>query len=218
MEKLIIACENLKDEVNLILNELNINSSIIWIDSQLHNIPDKLRVKIQEEIDKAEDDRDILLLFGCCGGGTVGLKSKKNKLICPKVDDCFSLYLGGNEQRKDLYKSVYSYFFTKRYIEDELSLYHEIERVKEKYGDKKAKIIIDMMIGKYQFIRVIDTGAYNVNDILDKTTKLAKDWNMEHEILKGDLSILYKALEGNWDEDFIKINCEDSIEMLDFIV
>lgn len=217
MKNLIIACENLKDEVNLILKELSTNPPIIWIDSQLHNIPEKLKTRLQEEIDKVEEASNILLLFGCCGNGTVGLVSRNSKIVCPKVDDCFSLFMGGNEKRKNLYKSVSTYFFTKRYIENDLSLWHEIERTKEKYGEKKCKKIINMIIGKYEYIRVIDTGSYDVNDILDKTTQIAREWNMEHEVLKGDLNILYKALQGKWDEDFIKIDCKETIKFTDFM-
>lgn len=217
MENLIIACENLKDDVELVLKDLNINTSIIWIDSQLHNVPEKLRMRLQGEIDNVEQASNILLLFGCCGSGTVGLTSRNCKIICPKVDDCFSLYMGGNERRKNLHKSVYTYFFTKTYIENKLSLWHEIERVKEKYGDKNAKKIINMMIGKYEYIRVIDTGSYDINDILHKTTKIASEHNMEHEIIKGDLTILYKALQGIWDEDFIKVDSNQTIKFTDFV-
>lgn len=159
----------------------------------------------------------ITLLYGQCGNAVLGLKSDSSKLILPKVSDCISLYLGGDEKRKNLKKSERTYFFTKRYMENDNSLYNEIIKMKEKYGDKKAIKMYKMMMDNYEYIRVINTNAYHVEDIMGKIQSLCNELDLVYEIVEGDLSIMEKALLGVVDEGFVVKNMGEKINSKDFI-
>lgn len=221
MENLIIVCENLKDEVDLLCRKLTTKynakyiPNIIYIDSSYHNAPDKLNLKLQEIINENKEYETITLLYGQCGNAVLGLKSDYAKLILPKVSDCISLYLGGDEKREKLYKNERTYFFTKRYIENDNSLYNEIIKMKEKYGDKKAIKMYKMMMDNYEYIRIINTKAYDIKDIKSKIQSLCDDLDLVYEIVEGDLSIIEKVLLGMVDEGFVvkekgeKINDDD---------
>lgn len=213
MADVIIACENLKDEIEYILNDLKISSNVIYIESQLHNIPKKLNERLQSEIDKYINVDSILLLFGLCGNGLIGLKSKNANIICPKVDDCISLYLGGVEKRKKLHKSIATYFFTKRYIENELSIYNEMQIMKQKYGEKKTNKIYKSLFQKYEYIRTINTGTYEVDDILDKIDEMCEIFGLKYESVNADLSLFYKAFDENYDKNFIVIPKNEEIKL-----
>lgn len=222
MKNLIIVCENLKDEVTLLCKKITENynikfvSQIIYLDSKYHNTPEKLNLKLQEIIDENKEYETITLLYGQCGNAVLGLKSDSSKLILPKVSDCISLYLGGDEKRKNLKKSERTYFFTKRYIENDNSLYNEIIKMKEKYGDKKAIKMYKMMMDNYEYIRVINTNAYHVEDIMGKIQSLCDELDLVYEIVEGDLSIMEKALLGVVDEGFVVKNMGEKINSKDF--
>lgn len=213
MADVIIACENLKDEIEYILNDLKISCNVIYIESQLHNNPNKLNERLQSEIDKYVNANSILLLFGLCGNGLIGLKSKNANIIYPKVDDCISLYLGGVEKRKKLHKSIATYFFTKRYIENELSIYNEMQLMKHKYGEKKTNKIYKSLFQKYEYIRTINTGTYEVDDILDKINEMCEIFGLKHENVDADLSLFYKAFNENYDENFIVVPKNKEIKL-----
>lgn len=222
MKNLIIVCENLKDEVALLCKKItenyNIKSmpQIIYMDSKYHNTPEKLNLKLQEIIDENKEYETISLLYGQCGSAVLGLKSDYSKLILPKVSDCISLYLGGDEKRKNLKKSERTYFFTKRYIENDNSLYNEIIKMKEKYGDKKAIKMYKMMMDNYEYIRIINTNAYDVEDIMAKIQSLCEELDLSYEIVDGDLSIMEKALLGVVDEGFVVKDRGEIINIKDF--
>lgn len=222
MKNLIIVCENLKDEVTLLCKKItenyNIKSmpQIIYMDSKYHNTPEKLNLKLQEIIDENKEYETITLLYGQCGSAVLGLKSDYSKLILPKVSDCISLYLGGDEKRKNLKKSERTYFFTKRYIENDNSLYNEIIKMKEKYGDKKAIKMYKMMMDNYEYIRIINTNAYDVEDIMAKIQSLCEELDLSYEIVEGDLSIMEKALLGVVDEGFVVKDRGETISSKDF--
>ncbi|WP_018590357.1 DUF1638 domain-containing protein [Terrisporobacter glycolicus] len=222
MKNLIIICDNLKDEVTLLSekivpnNNIKYTSQIIYVDSKYHNMPEKLNLKLQEIIDENKEYETITLLYGQCGNATLGLKSDYSKLILPKVSDCVSLYLGGDEKRKKLKKSERTYFFTKKYMENDNSLYNEIIKMKEKYGDKKTIKMYRMMMDNYEYIRIINTKAYDVEDIMEKVKYLCNDLDLSYEIIDGDLSIMENVLLGIVDANFIVKDIGEEINNKDF--
>lgn len=212
----IISCSTIEDEVNLVIKELNISldTEIQWIESKYHNNPNRLKREVQNAIDSIYEDIDnILLLYGSCGNAIDGIKSDKYKLICMKVDDCFAMFLGSREARR---MDKGSYYFTKKYIESECSLWHDYCRCQSKYGQKRTEKIYKFMLKEYKSIKVIDTGAYNVDEILNKTKEIASCCNLEHKIILGNLNILVKALTKLWDEDFIIKDKNEEINFTDF--
>ena len=212
MESIIIACDNLKDEIEYILNKNNKNKEVIYIKSQLHNTPKLLKQEIQKEIDKQKTVNNIILLFGVCGNGTIGLKSENANIIMPRVDDCISLYLGGIENRKKIENYNKTYFITKRYVENELSVYNEMKTLINKYGEKKAKKMYKMLFDKYEYIRSIDTNAYDENEIIDKVNEMCIMFNLKYEKIKSDLSIIEDLLNENTNINIITTLKGEEIE------
>ncbi|MGL5314536.1 MAG: DUF1638 domain-containing protein [Peptostreptococcaceae bacterium] len=214
MSTKIIACSNLKEEINFVCNKLNIKIDVIWVDSKYHNNPKILNQQLQNNIDLIDEIgniENVLLLYGSCGNAIEGLKSKKSNIVYIKVDDCFTLFLGGRDARKKDYRS---YYFTKTHLENEKSLWNEFCMCEKKHGNVKTKKIYKIMLKDYESIKVIDTGAYDVESILDRTKQLAETFNLKHKIVKGNLSIIEKALCESWDEDFIINKKGNKIQLL----
>lgn len=137
MNNLIVACTNLRNEIDMIIEEINERVNIIYVDSKYHNNPEKLHRELQNIIDENSGYENIVFLYGQCGNAAIGLQSQYSRIIFLRVSDCISLYLGGNEKRASLYKSERSYYFTKAYLENDNSMYNEIQIMKEKYGENK---------------------------------------------------------------------------------
>lgn len=202
MGTIIVACQTIKDEVNLAIKETGVDYPVLWIESGLHNFPDRLGQKIQEEINKIENVETILLAFGYCGNSLLGIKSPRARLIIPRVDDCISLLLGSYERRQSLYKEVGTYFLTKGWLENEQNLLSEYERCIKRYGKDKALRVMKMMLNNYHRLMVIETQAYQFEGILDKTKGFADALGLTHEKIDGSLRLLKKFLLGPWDDEF----------------
>ncbi len=202
MKNIAVACQTLKNEVELVAEDLKVGCEIIWIDSGLHNVPKKLNKVLQDQISKINNVDNIILLFGSCGCALNGISSSTARIIFPKVDDCISLFLGGNEKRRMLDKKAPSYYLTKGYFESETTLWTDYHRCLKKYGSRKTKTIFSIMLDKYEKLRIIDTGAYKPEEIYETTLKMAEELGLEHENVKGSLRILYKAFNQEWDEEF----------------
>ncbi|NLA26520.1 MAG: DUF1638 domain-containing protein [Firmicutes bacterium] len=210
-----LACETIIDEINRSAAEINSKIPIRWIESGLHNSPERLRNHLQDEITTLEsDDLDyILLLFGYCGNALLGLVSAKCRLVIPRVDDCISLILGGNNKRNELSKKEMAYYLTKGWLRHDKNLWNEYHYCLRKYGQQRTHEIYRIMLGNYKNLNVIATGAYNLADILPQTKELAGALGLEHKVIDGSLDIIRKALLAEWDDDFAIIEAGDPVSL-----
>ena len=203
MKNIVVACNTLRDEVRFVVKDLHVDDPILWVDSGLHNFPEKLNKAIQDQINRIENVENIILLFGSCGNSLAGLSSPSARIIFPRVDDCISLFLGGNERRRMLEKQAPSYYLTRGYLRNEHNIWNEYTYCLNKYGEKKAGIIFKKMLGNYKRLRIIDTGVYDVEEVLAETNNIARQFELIHEVIEGSLKFLYKALKCRWDQDFV---------------
>ncbi len=196
----------------LVADELKVDYPILWIESGQHQTPEKLNKGIQNQIDRAGNVDNILLLFGSCGNSLYGLRSEEARIIFPRVDDCISLFLGGNVQKKDLDSKGHSYYLTKGYLENEANIWTDYTHSLAKYGQQKTRRLMRIILKNYERLRVIETGAYNLDEFVAKTKDIASELELEHEVVKGSLHILYKALRGEWDKDFVIIQAGEAVD------
>jgi hypothetical protein len=72
---------------------------VLILPGGLHDRPDELRARLQDAIDaaaKVEDCDGIVIGYGICGRGTVGIKAPRVPLVFPRVHDCIALFMGND--------------------------------------------------------------------------------------------------------------------------
>jgi hypothetical protein len=188
--------------MNLAICETGVQHPVLWIESRLHERPDKLRSKLQEEINKISNVQYIAMAFGYCGSALTGIKSENSFLVIPRVDDCIALLLGSQAKRYLLSNETGTYYLTKGWLEYENSILNEYDRCSSRYGQERAKEITKIMLEHYRRLVVIDTGAYCVETCLEKIQKLANILNINYQVVPGSGDLLKKLLTGQWDNDF----------------
>ena len=205
MATVAIACKTIEDEINSVANDLPDCCPLVWVESGLHNYPSRLRDRLQEEIYKLLDVDYIVLIFGYCGNSVEGLISPNAQLIIPKVDDCISMLLGGNEVRLEESRQRPSYYLTDGWMRYENNIYQEYLHCREKYGSVRTQRIFRAMLEHYTTLNFIDTGTYSLDQAIAKTAELAAAANLEQQVISGDLTLIAKALRGEWDDDFLRV-------------
>ncbi|MEX1118030.1 MAG: DUF1638 domain-containing protein [Terrimicrobiaceae bacterium] len=96
LRRAVIACDVFQHDAALILEAGGLQP--FWLEMGLHDQPGILRDRIQELIQRLDADglcQEILLLYGACGNGLVGVRSGKIPLVIPQAHDCLSILLGG---------------------------------------------------------------------------------------------------------------------------
>lgn len=200
---LMIACEILKDEINVCLQQHPVDYPIIYLPPDLHLLPEKLKEYLQDLVDRIENVDYIILPMGRCGNGTVGLKSDNATLVLPKCEDCVNLLLSDKDLKVN--RPKYSMFFTDGWLRHGASANSEYDRTVEKYGKEKADMIMNMMYAGYKYFTMIDTGAYDKAAALEKLRPLASVVDVDINEMEGKFGVLRKMLRLEFDSDFALI-------------
>lgn len=202
MNNIVIACRIISDEVNMAISRTGVSYPIIWIDSILHEYPDKLRAKLQEEISKISHVQNIILAFGYCGNAVLGLKTENASLIIPRIDDCISLLIGSKNSYHSLSGELGAYYLTKGWLEYENGVLNQFERNVRRFGADRAYEINKIMLQHYSRLILIDTGAYCVDSYQKKVQRLSEILNIDYEVFLGSGNLLDQLLLGPWEKDF----------------
>ncbi|MDI7260178.1 MAG: DUF1638 domain-containing protein, partial [Thermodesulfobacteriota bacterium] len=93
---LVLACAVMEREVRQFGNG---KVEFKYFDYGLHRTPENMAKALQTEIDQAEekDYKGIIIGYGLCSNGIVGLHSRKHLLVIPRIHDCITLFLGSTE-------------------------------------------------------------------------------------------------------------------------
>lgn len=213
MNTLIIACRTIADELNMVIKEIDCNYPILWIDSGLHNFPELLRKRLQEELDHVSNVDQVILVFGFCGNSLLGITAPNYKLIFPRVDDCITLLLGSCQKRKEISDEMGTYFLTKGWLDYETNIWVEYQATVKKYGKTRADRIFKAMLQHYERLAIVETGAYNLDVFIEKTKLIANDLKLTHQVVSGELSYVKKLLTGPWDEEFVIIQPGETVAL-----
>jgi hypothetical protein len=205
----IIACETVRDELEYALDlagvdcdvRCDIRCDIRWVESGLHNFPDRLRKRLQEDLDALPGCDRVLMAFGCCGNAVVGLETGDYELIIPRVDDCLSLLIGSTERRMQLSENGSTYFLTPGWLRGGQATSVEYQYTVKKYGEEFGRSIMRKMFAHYRYLGLLDTGIYNTADALPEVVSLADKQDLEHSVLPASVEYLCDLLRGPWESD-----------------
>lgn len=215
MRTAILACQTLRDELKMAIEATGVDFPVYFIESGLHNTPELLHQRIQDEINRMDNVDIIILVFGYCGNSLLGINSAAATLVIPRVDDCIPLLLGSCEARKAISREMGTYFLTKGWIDNENNMLQEYERCIQRYGQSRALKVMKVMLAHYKRFMLIDTGAYPVESVVPVTQNFAEKLGLRHEVAHGSPRLLHKLLLGPWDEEFFVLKPGRTLTMND---
>jgi hypothetical protein len=200
----------------------------------LHNEPKNLRARLQAQIDAVQGQRydAILLAYGLCGQATAGLAARDIPLVIPRAHDCITLFLGSRaryqeqfEQQPGTYWYALDYMQRRDHTSTSLSLgsgvssdhlqdlYHEYVA---KYGEDNAQYLMEVMgawQNHYNRAAYIDMGVGDGAAVEDEARREAGRRGWAFERLTGNLTLIHRLLDGEWDADFLVLAPGEQIHM-----
>ena len=183
----------------------------------LHCTPDLLRKELQEAIDAVDDEGydAILIGYGLCSNGIVGITAKKTRLAVMKGHDCITFLLGSKERYKDYFDThPGTYWYSPGWIDTGAqpgkeryeNVYNEYL---ERYGEENAQYLMDMDQGwfrEYSNAAYVDLGFCDASQYKEYTKECARWLKWNYDELEGDNKLMTDFLSGNWnDGDFLVV-------------
>ena len=194
MSRCIIACRTLEKELLAAMTKVGCSDPVYWLEAGQHNRKDARRAAIQAALDACTDCDTVLLAMTLCGGCAIGLRSHNFRLVLPRCDDCITLLLGSQENRKNYPRT---YFLTEGWLAGSEQIGTEYQRTLKKYGEQRTNRIFSGMLANYERMAFVDTGCA---DASEQVEALAKTLNLTYTQIPGTLSYLEELLMGSWDE------------------
>ena len=210
-----IACRTVIEEMQQMLPS---DMESLVLESGLHLHPDKLRGALQAMIDGITAHTETIILgYGLCSMGVMGLKAAHSTLVIPRQDDCISIFLGSRRVYKEaLNQEPGTYFLSKGWIDAGITLLDELKRMEERYGKKRAERVMKRMLQHYRRLAFIDMGYQNQEKYRKFSKMAAKRLKLSYQEIKGTPEFLRKICNGPWDNEFVVAPSGHTICLEDF--
>jgi hypothetical protein len=216
---IILACAVIEKEISPLRDD---RVDMKFLDYGLHRTPENMRIALQSEIDAISGTggyHGIILGYGLCGNGTVGITPRKIPLIIPRVHDCISLFLGSTEAyRRESQKCPGTYYLTPGWIERGETPISKYESYVRSYGRERAEWVIHEELKNYTRIAFIRTGACpSMEQYRETARKNAEFLGIAYEELEGSPTLFRALIRGPWDEDFIILRDAEPVKQERFL-
>ncbi len=209
----VISCATVIEEMR---SQLPADMGLEVLDFGLHSCPKTLRGALQAAIDRVEDHREYIILgYGLCSFATAGLVSTRHTLVLPRVHDCIALFLGSQEAlQKQADKELGTLYLTKGFIESETGEVHvlEYEKYKKRYGLKKAKAALSIMLKHYTRVALINTGEYGMDRYRRIARNIAAEFGLRFDEISGSMDLLMNLVSGLWEKNVLVFPPGNKIE------
>jgi hypothetical protein len=216
----LIGCEVLYRELCAAVARSPHQVDIGFLPKGLHDIgAPGMMSRLQQEVDAVDPDKydGVLLGYGLCGNGVVGLQARRIPVVLPRAHDCITLFLGGKERYLEYFNSHPGvYFKTSGWIErgggvDEISqtamqqqgfaLTHA--ELVAKYGEENAAFL-EQELTRYQTrytqFTFIEMGVEPDDSFERCTIEAAAKRGWRYEKVQGSMALMEGLVRGDWDE------------------
>jgi hypothetical protein len=215
----VISCEVLFREVAQLAARSPNQVDLEFLPKGLHDLRSlNMRERVQQMVDAVDTAKydAVALGYALCGNGLVGLTARSIPVILPRAHDCITLFMGSRDRYNQYFvNNPGVYFKTTGWIERGNSggqqLFGdsvEYDRLVEKYGEDNAQYLMQELHGynkTYHQFTYIEMGVEPDNSFEQQTREqaIARGWRFEK--MEGDISLLRKLIDGQWDDDFLII-------------
>ena len=227
----VIACEIARKELDVLVDLPRKNKiTVCYMPRELHMYgKERMAADIQKEIDKTDPDEfdAVALVYGLCNYGIVTLNGTM-PIIIPRAHDCITLFMGSKERYSEYNQNnPGTYFVAGAFgmaLEGEgekgsLDYTKVAQQVRqefvEKYGEENADYLMEELgdpLKNYCRITFINSGLGDLYEMKAQAKDAAAARNWLYEEYSGNLSLIEKMLDGDWNEaDFLVLKPGEKI-------
>ena len=221
----VIACAVLALDIKAVAEKLDSDIGFKYLEGGLHERPHLLREKLQAAIDEISASgrcERIMVGYGVCGRGTIGIQARDIPLSIPKVHDCMALFLGGDRAYQRQFKKYPgTYYLSAGWYEEKTEPFSQqkksvflgdqklsYDELVDKYGENAAKEtyrFFSTWKQNYQRAAFIETGVKRSPRSENHAREMAHEYGWQYEKIPGDHALIEKLLGARETNDEILV-------------
>jgi hypothetical protein len=191
----VIGCRVLESALRPLLEEYRPTSCRI-MEYGLHAVPQRMAPQLQAAVDALTPPGVVLLGFGLCGNGLVGLRARGHTLVIPHVDDCIALLMGSYAAYvADFRSHAGTYYLSKGWLE---SGYHPVGQHREwslRYGEAQARRIVLRLYENYRRVALVAFTPDELRVYRPQAEEAARFLGVDYDEILGSTTLLRRWLE-----------------------
>jgi len=141
----------------------------------------------------------VLLGYGLCGNGIVGVKAGPHVLVIPRTHDCIAIFLGSYQAYAERFRrDPGTFYLTKGWLESGDGPLFDWQTFKAQYDEDTADYLVDMMYRHYRRICFVGFSEAELEQYraqaLEVATFCRERWNMTYEEVRGTDQMVARLL------------------------
>ncbi len=213
-----IACEVFRDEFEAVSPP---DLPRTYLPQGLHRTPGKMPAAIQDVLSGLGPEIETILLgYGLCSNGVVGVTSRTASLILPRVHDCIALLLGSRERYEaEAAACPGTYYITPGWaLYGTTSLTCYKNEYLPKYGEEDARYIARELLKHYKRVALINHGVGDEEAARAHAREMAGLFDLAYVEIPGSLEYVHRLVHGPWkSDDFIVVEPGSAITSSPFL-
>ena len=214
-QKVVVACRVMEPELKKVSKGHN-GVKIRYLDQGLHRTPQDMAGLVQEEIDQAaKSAKRIVLAYGLCSNGIVGVSARQQGLIVPRCHDCIAFFLGSPAAYQEAFKDrPGTYYLTPGWVAEKKDPLGIVENdYAPRFGWDTAVWVMEEELKHYSHIALIDTGVTDLAPLRQRALENARVFHKEYEEIQGRrLKYFSKIIRGPYPpDDFITLKAGETV-------
>jgi hypothetical protein len=217
VEKVLMGCAVLEPYLTPLLGDA---TPAIFFDLGLHDQPSLMRPALQEQLDALPEPATVLIGYGLCGNGVVGLEAGSHTLILPKAHDCIGMAYGSNEAHSAaVLANPGTYYVTKGWIGTGNDPLEQYESYVEQYGPDRADRIVNAFYRAYDRVCLMAFSEEELAEVRPLAAPIVQffqdRWQLEYVEKIGDPSFIEGLVTGDRKQhaDFVIVEPGGTVAM-----
>lgn len=223
----LISCEIFFRELCRVVADAPHRVDLEFLPKGLHDVGSAaMKGRLQEAVDQVDTVQydAVLLGYGLCNNGVVGLRAPERPLVVPRAHDCITLFLGNKDRYLEYFhENPGVYFLTSGWLERnetgelrQASIQHRsgmdwtYEELVAKYGEENARFLQQELAAaasrNYRQVTFIEMGLAGDGHWEQQARQEASRRNWTFDKISGSWSLFQRLVGGTWDDrDFLVV-------------